>query len=101
MADDEKAMEVLSQITKEWLGDTDKTDDFDRVQNMALRMESLKELTGRAMMQAAHFGAALHDELREDADDAEADYVAGRLQEFNQKLAEIYEELHTLPSHLY
>lgn len=53
------------------------------------------------MMAAAMFGAALHDELRTEADDTEADYVAGQLAAIGQSLAGVYEELHRLPSHLY
>src|SRR4051812_44884463 len=43
MAEEERATKVLGEITKEWLSGSD-VDDFDRVQNMKIRMESLTEL---------------------------------------------------------
>lgn len=76
-------------------------DEYDKVENMKLRFEHLKLHVGKAMSGSAFFASALYDELRSDDNDEDAELVAERLGIINQKLAEVYEELHELPSQLY
>lgn len=79
-------------------------DEYDKVQNMRLRMAALKDVVGKAMMQTANFSVALHDELRSDdifGPDTQADFVADALHAHNATLAIIYEDLFNLEAQLY